>query len=184
MKDPQPIEIEEAEVEQLIQKAQQGTLNAAEQKRLVPLLKTLVWLERTLLETRISLSKLKRILFGKKTEKRSRKPKDPDPGDEGDGSGESGGSGSDESSGSNDAAAGTTAATSGLLSDEQTGNRTPRSRAVMVAERRRIIPVLRRFLVPSMGIGRGIGVRCASAAGFTRSGRWYACVLPVSHWHW
>ncbi len=121
MKDPQPIEIEEAEVGQLIQKAQQGTLNASEQKRLVPLLKTLVWLERTLLETRISLSKLKRILFGKKTEKRSRKPKDPDPGDEGDGSGEGGGSGSDESSGSNDAPAGTTAATSGMLSDEQIG---------------------------------------------------------------
>jgi hypothetical protein len=63
MKEPRPIEIEEAEVEQLVEKAQQGTLDAAEQKRLVPLLKTLVWLERTLLETRISLSKLKRILF-------------------------------------------------------------------------------------------------------------------------
>ena len=122
MKDPQPIEIEQAEVEQLIEKAQQGTLDAAEQKRLVPLLKTLVWLERTLLETRISLSKLKRILFGKKTEKRSRKPKDPDPGDEGDGSGEGGGSGADEGSGSNDPAAGTTAATSDLPSDEQTGS--------------------------------------------------------------
>ena len=122
LKDPQPIEIEEAEVEQLIEKAQQGTLDAAEQKRLVPLLKTLVWLERTLLETRISLSKLKRILFGKKTEKRSRKPKDPDPGDEGDGSGEGGGSGADEGAGCNDPAAGTTAATSGLPSDQQTGS--------------------------------------------------------------
>jgi len=116
MKEPQPIEIEQAEVEQLIEKAQQGTLDAAEQKRLVPLLKTLVWLERTLLETRISLSKLKRILFGKKTEKRSRKPKDPDPGDEGDGSG------ADEGAGCNDPAAGTTAATSGLPSDQQTGS--------------------------------------------------------------
>ena len=35
MKDPQPIEIEEADVEQLIQKAEQGTLDGAEQKRLV-----------------------------------------------------------------------------------------------------------------------------------------------------
>ena len=122
MKDPQPIEIDQAQVEQLIEKAQQGTLDAAEQKRLVPLLKTLVWLERTLLETRISLSKLKRILFGKKTEKRSRKPKDPDPGDEGDGSGEGGGSGADEGAGCNDPAAGTTAATSGLPSDQQTGS--------------------------------------------------------------
>ena len=122
MKEPQPIEIEQAEVEQLIEKAQQGTLDAGEQKRLVPLLKTLVWLERTLLETRISLSKLKRILFGKKTEKRSRKPKDPDPGDEGDGSGEGGGSGADEGAGCNDPAAGTTAATSGLPSDQQTGS--------------------------------------------------------------
>ena len=81
MKDPQPIEIEHTEVEQLIRKAQQGTLDAGDQKRLVPLLKTLLWLERALLESRISLSKLKRILFGKKTEKPARKPKDPDSGE-------------------------------------------------------------------------------------------------------
>ena len=73
MKEPPPIEIETSEVEQLIRKAEQGILDGAEQRRLVPLLKTLLWLERTLLETRISLSKLKRILFGKKTEKRPRK---------------------------------------------------------------------------------------------------------------
>jgi hypothetical protein len=68
MKDPQPIEIEEAEVERLIQQAEQGRLDAADQKRIVPLLRTLVWLQRTLLETRISLSKLKKLLFGKRTE--------------------------------------------------------------------------------------------------------------------
>ena len=102
-------------VEQLIQKAEQGTLDAAEQKRLVPLLKTLVWLERTLLETRISLSKLKRILFGKRTEKRPRKPKDPGSGDDG------GNNGSNEGSGSNGPAADTTAPTSGMLSSEQPG---------------------------------------------------------------
>jgi hypothetical protein len=95
MKDPQPIEIEQSEVEQLIGKAKQGTLDAGDQKRLVPLLKTLLWLEHTLLESRISLSKLKRILFGKKTEKPARKPQDPDSGEEG------GGQGSDEGSGSN-----------------------------------------------------------------------------------
>jgi hypothetical protein len=80
MKQPQPIEIEDTQVEQLIRKAQQGTLDGAEQKQLVPLLKTLVWLQRSLLETRISLSKLRRILFGKKTEKRAPKPKHPDDG--------------------------------------------------------------------------------------------------------
>jgi hypothetical protein len=100
MKEPQPIEIEEAQVEQLIHKAEQGTLDAAEQKRLVPLLKTLVWLQRTLLETRISLSKLKRILFGKKTEKRPRKPKDPDNGPDGGGKGSGGNP--DKGSGSED----------------------------------------------------------------------------------
>ena len=115
LKDPQPIEIDQAQVEQLIQKAEQGTLNVAEQKRLVPLLKTLVWLERTLLETRISLSKLKRILFGKRTEKRPRKPKDPGSGDDG------GNNGSNEGSGSNGPAADTTAPTSGMLSSEQPG---------------------------------------------------------------
>jgi len=87
MKEPRRIEIEVTEVEQLIEKAQQGSLDAAEQKRLVPLLRTLVWIQRTLLETRISLSRLKRILFGKKTEKRPRKPKDGDNGSDGGGTG-------------------------------------------------------------------------------------------------
>jgi transposase len=102
IKDPQPIEIEEAQVEQLIQKAEQGTLDAAEQKRLVPLLRTLLWIQRTLLETRIGLSRLKRILFGKKTEKRPRKPKDPDSGSDGGGEG----SGGNPDQGSNDPPAG------------------------------------------------------------------------------
>ena len=70
MKEPQPIEIDDREVEQLIHKAEQGTLDAGEQQRLVPLLKTLLWLQHTLTSTRISLAKLKRILFGIKTEKR------------------------------------------------------------------------------------------------------------------
>ncbi len=122
MTDPQPIEIEAAQVEQLIEKAQQGSLDAAEQQRLVPLLRTLVWLERTLLETRISLSKLKRILFGKKTEKRPRKPKDPDSGDEGGGHGSDGdGTGSDEGCGSDDPSANTTAPPSGMPEGEQSG---------------------------------------------------------------
>ena len=94
MKEPNPIEIEEAEVERLIGKAEQGSLDAAEQRRLVPLLKSLLWLQRTLLSTRISLAKLQRILFGKKTEKRRRKPKDPDTGEGGGGSESSGDPGS------------------------------------------------------------------------------------------
>ena len=77
MKDPQPTEIEAAEVEQLMEQAQQGRLTAQEQKRLVPLLKTLLWLQQTLLTTRISLTKLKRLLFGKRTEKRQRRAKGP-----------------------------------------------------------------------------------------------------------
>ncbi len=99
MKEPRPIEIEASQVEQLIRKAEQGTLDAGDQKRLVPLLKTLLWLERTLLESRISLSKLKRLLFGKKTEKGTRRPKDPDSGGD-DGGGSNGPSGnSTESAG-------------------------------------------------------------------------------------
>ena len=105
MKEPKPIEIEESEVERLIGKAEQGALDAAEQRRLVPLLKTLLWLQRTLLSTRISLSKLQRILFGKKTEKRRRKPKDPDTGEDGSGNecggdlGSSGGGGKEPAAG-------------------------------------------------------------------------------------
>jgi hypothetical protein len=92
MKAPDPIEIEEAEVERLIEQAQQGKLNAAAQKRIVPLLRTLLWLQRTLLETGISLAKLKKILFGKRTEKTTRKPPRPP-----DGSAGSGGDGGGES---------------------------------------------------------------------------------------
>jgi hypothetical protein len=77
MKEPPPIEIEAAEVERLIDQAQQGQLDAAAQKRIVPLLRTLLWLERTLLETRISLAKLRKVLFGKRTEKPMRKPPKP-----------------------------------------------------------------------------------------------------------
>ena len=119
MKEPPPIEIETSEVEQLIGKAEQGRLDGAEQRRLVPLLKTLLWLERTLLETRISLSKLKRILFGKKTEKRPRKPQDPDTGDEGGGKGAAGTP--DEGGGSNDPPASPTEPASGTPPGGQSG---------------------------------------------------------------
>ena len=89
IKTPPPIEIEGATVERLIDRAQQGLLDAADQKQIVPLLRSLVWLQRTLFETRISLSKLKKILFGKRTEKPMRKPQDP-PGGSTEGGQESG----------------------------------------------------------------------------------------------
>ena len=115
MKDPKPIELEDAELEQLIRKAEQGSLDAAEQKQLVPLLKSLLWLEHTLRETRISLAKLKRILFGKKTEKGGRKPKASDRGDDG------GGHGSDQGGGSNGPPAGSTEGSSGQPPGGQSG---------------------------------------------------------------
>lgn len=74
---PEPIEA--SEVERLIALAEQGQLDAADQRRVAPLLRTLVWLQHTLLETRISLSKLKRLLFGKPTEKAPRTPPDDPP---------------------------------------------------------------------------------------------------------
>jgi hypothetical protein len=82
MKGPEPIEIEEAEVERLIAQAQHGRLDAAAQQRIVPLLRTLLWLQRTLLDTRISLARLRKILFGKRTEKPRRKPRQPPEGEE------------------------------------------------------------------------------------------------------
>ena len=106
MKEPQPIELEDTEVEQLIRKAEQGTLDAGDQKRLVPLLRTLLWLQRTLLESRISLAKLKRLLFGKKTEKRARQPKAPNSGEDGGGRGSDDGGGSDGPSGNSTQSAG------------------------------------------------------------------------------
>ena len=98
MKAPKPIEIEEAEVERLIEQAREGKLDAAAQKRIVPLLRTLLWLQRTLLETRISLSKLKKILFGKRTEKPTRKPAKPP-----DGAADSSGEADDNSDPASDA---------------------------------------------------------------------------------
>jgi transposase len=118
MKAPEPIEIEEGEVERLIAQAQQGKLDAADQKRIVPLLRTLLWLARTLLETRISLAKLKKILFGKRTEKPTRKPPRPP-----DGSADSGGDGGGKSDPPGDAgppAAGAADARDGGESDPET----------------------------------------------------------------
>jgi len=85
LKERPPIQIEAAEVERLIEQAQQGQLDAVAQKRIVPLLRTQLWLERTLLETRISLAKLKKVLFGKRTEKPTRKPPQPPDGSAGPG---------------------------------------------------------------------------------------------------
>jgi hypothetical protein len=81
MSQPKPEQIEASEVERLIALAEQGQLDAADQRRVAPLLRTLVWLQHTLLETRISLAKLKRLLFGKPTEKAPRKPPDAPPPD-------------------------------------------------------------------------------------------------------
>jgi len=81
MSQPKPEQIEASEVERLIGLAEQGQLDAADQRRVAPLLRTLVWLQRRLLETRISLAKLKRLLFGKPTEKAPRKPPDEPPPD-------------------------------------------------------------------------------------------------------
>lgn len=81
-------ELEAAEVERLITLAEQGQLEAADQQRIAPLLRTLLWLEHALLETRISLATLKRLLFGKPTEKTPRKPPADPPEAPGDGGGE------------------------------------------------------------------------------------------------
>jgi len=81
MSQPKPEQIEASEVERLIALAEQGQLDTADQRRVAPLLRTLVWLQHTLLETRISLAKLKRLLFGKPTEKAPRKPPDEPPPD-------------------------------------------------------------------------------------------------------
>lgn len=79
----QPEQIDAAEVERLIALAEQGQLDATAQRRIAPLLHTLIWLQHCLLETRISLSKLRRMLFGKPTEKPPRQPEDPRASDSG-----------------------------------------------------------------------------------------------------
>jgi hypothetical protein len=124
MTDPQPIEIEAAEVERLIEQAQHGRLDPAAQKRIVPLLQTLLWLEHTLLETRISLAKLRKLLFGKRTEKTRRKPSQPPDGPAGSSENAEGQSDppSDPEPPAGDAAAGEDGRQSEGESDTETGS--------------------------------------------------------------
>ncbi len=180
MKKPEPIEIEETEVEQLIEKAAQGRLDGTDQKRLVPLLRTLLWIQWTLLETRIGLSKLKRLLFGEKTEKRPRKPQDSDTGDD---DGEK-------------APAAMARRVAVLIAHRGVAHpRRPRGRrqhkrvnqtrlkpAVMVVARRRIIPAPRRFFARMIRVRQAIRAPSVSAAGCILYHPWSACALAVSHW--
>ena len=184
MSDPKPIEIEEAEVERLIEQARQGQLDAAAQQRIVPLLRTLVWLQRTLLETRISLAKLRKILFGKRTEKAPRKPEPPP----------------DGSTDSSDGTKNTSAAAKRGERREPSGHRSRGGNRDggaggcwqrrqgrhhdrgMVASGRRIIPAPRRAFVPTT---RSRRARCAPPAGAVdciRWSRWCACVSPANRW--
>ncbi len=169
MKDPQPIEIGETEVEQLIEKTEQGTLDAAKQKRLVPLLRTLIWIQRTLLSTLISLSRLKRILFGKKTEKRPRKPKDPDSGSDGGGT-QSGGN-PDTGGGPEDPPAGSSGMQPGDSNTSDARGHGRRAAADYAGAET--------VSCPHAQHQQGGAV----PAGCTRWRRWCACVLPVSPWH-
>ena len=89
-KPPPPIRLEPDDAERLIQAVEQGTLTAADRKRVAGLIRMVLWLQTTLLETRIGLSRLRRILFGAKTEKRPRNTK---PDDNGGGDGDNSGNG-------------------------------------------------------------------------------------------
>jgi len=77
-KPPQPIQLEPDDAERLIHAAEQGTLSTEDQKRVAGLIRMVLWLQTTLLETRIGLSRLRRVLFGAKTEKRTRNTKSDD----------------------------------------------------------------------------------------------------------
>lgn len=74
-KPPQPIRLETDEAERLIHGVKQGTLSTEERKRVAGLIRMVLWLQTAMLETRIGISRLKRVLFGCKTEKRSRAEK-------------------------------------------------------------------------------------------------------------
>ncbi len=142
---PEPIEIEAAEVERLIEQAQQGQLDAAAQQRIVPLLRTLLWLERTLLETRISLAKLKQILFGKRTEKPPRKP--PRSPDAAAGAGGTEGGTSDRPSAAEPPAAAADAARDGMQSETPAAVETPSGEPMGVGNAGQALP-------PPRGHGR------------------------------
>jgi len=175
----------------LIDRAQRGLLDGADQKRIVPLLRTLVWLQRTLLETRIGLAKLRKILFGKRTSSRRENP-DSRP------RGRRARAGARMANRTRPAMPGSLAWTQGTGGDRTPipvrkrdgGSKrqlapTSKSRyrdLVMAASGRRIIRGPSRCFAPMISTGQAIAAPNAHAAGSIPHDPWCACASSGNRW--
>lgn len=180
--EPEPLAAEE--VERLIALAEQGQLEAADQQRIAPLLRTLLWLEHALLETRISLATLKRLLFGKPTEKTPRKPPAEPPEAPADAASDNGAEAASTTEPAND--------TQDATADGETPNETPApsppsrqrhpARQAMVGWERRTIPAPRSSAVRTITCIPATSARPARVVACTPCHPWCACAFAASPW--
>jgi len=71
-----PIKITDEQANKLISKVKNNELNKDDQQLLCQLIVMFLWLQHALRETRISLNKVKKLVFGKKSEKHNRNTSD------------------------------------------------------------------------------------------------------------
>ena len=72
MKIPSRIHYSEQELSELMTKLEQNTLGEKERKTLLNVLSAMLWLVHALAESKLSIKRLKQIIFGSKTEKSSK----------------------------------------------------------------------------------------------------------------
>ena len=69
MKEPNRIDLSEAEADELLRRLEKGRLNAKDYELLSIVLKSWLWLSRVVRDNRISINELKKLIFGAKSEK-------------------------------------------------------------------------------------------------------------------
>ena len=81
--EPEEIELTHEESEALIARVKANELTDQDREVLAKVLSVFIWLTFTLRETRISMGRLKTLLFGKGRGKKNKKPPDDDDGGSG-----------------------------------------------------------------------------------------------------
>jgi len=158
----EPVELTPEEAERLTGALEESSLSAADRKQVAGLIRLVLWLQSTLQETRIGLSRLKRLLFGMKTEKRPRTGDDDPDGGDGGGTPEGGDKATPPEDDGGPGKAGN------LTQSRRTSPSPSPSRAATGAPGRRPIPGPRRCYVPLMSSPRVSSAPCVSRAGCTR----------------
>jgi hypothetical protein len=77
--EPQPIEISERELDQLVREIEESALAPKSKEILIRILLSFLWLQSQIERKTLTVRKLLRMFFGPKTEKSRKGPKDPEP---------------------------------------------------------------------------------------------------------